>query len=210
MQKYGLSHGEEAVLSALRYVSKDGMWIGSYSALSRLACFVSRKTLYRTVYRLVDMGLILIEENGYKTVFVISQKSGQNDTESGQNDTASGQNDTASGQNVQERKKKNQKEIKKEEKNNIYIFNQNKDKGKNIETAAGNFEIKINKPSGVNEVAEYCRSHAKLFNMEACKEYYYYNEGRGWKGVTDWHYDFAYHYNKIRRRIEREQARQLP
>ena len=192
MQKYGLSHGEEAVLSALRYVSTGGIWVGSYAALSRLACFSSRQTLYRTVYRLVDMGLILIEENGYKTVFVIAQKSAQNDTESAQND--------------KERKKKNQKERKKEEKK-LYIFNQNKDKGKNIETAAGNFEIKINKPSGVNEVAEYCKSHAKLFNIEACKEYYYYNEGRGWKGVTDWHYDFAYHYNKIRRRIEREQAR---
>ena len=203
MQKYGLSHGEEAVLSALRYVSKDGMWVGSYAALSRIAAFSNRMSLYRTVYRLVDMGLILIEEKGHKTVFVIAQ----NDTQNAQNETRNVQNEPSIVQNEQERKKKNQKEIKKEEKNNIYIFNQNKDKGKNIETAAGNFEIKINKPSGVNEVAEYCKSHAKLFNMEACKEYYYYNEGRGWKGVTDWHYDFAYHYNKIRRRIEREQAR---
>ncbi len=203
MQKYGLSHGEEAVLSALRYVSKDGMWEGSYAALSRLACFSSRETLRRTVYCLVNKGLILIEENGQKKVFVIAQ----NEPRNAQNEPRNAQNEPSIAQNEQERKKKNQKEIKKEEKNNIYIFNQNKDKGKNIETAAGNFEIKINKPSGVNEVAEYCRSHAKLFNMEACKEYYYYNEGRGWKGVTDWHYDFAYHYNKIRRRIEREQAR---
>ena len=98
MQKYGLSHGEEAVLSALRYVSKDGMWEGSYAALSRLACFISRDTLYRTVYRLVDKGLILIEENGHKTVFVITQ-----------NETRNTQNETSNPQNEQERKKKKQK-----------------------------------------------------------------------------------------------------
>ena len=55
----------------------------------------------------------------------------------------------------------------------------------------------------MKEVVEYCRTHAEVFNAQACKEYYYYNEGRGWRGVSDWHYDFAYRYNKIRRQIER-------
>ena len=105
MQKYGLSHGEEAVLSALRYVSKDGIWEGSYAALSRLACFSSRETLRRTVYCLVDKGHILIEENGQKKVFVIAQ-----------NEPRNAQNEPSNAQNEQERKKKNQKEIKKEEK----------------------------------------------------------------------------------------------
>ena len=114
MQKYGLSHGEEAVLSALRYVSKDGMWEGSYAALSRLACFSSRVPLRRTVYRLVNEGFILIEEKGHKTVFVIPQ-----------NETSIPQNETSIPQNAKERKKKNQKEIKKEEKKGGKIFNNN-------------------------------------------------------------------------------------
>ena len=110
MQEYGLSHSEEAVLSALRYVSKDGIWVGSYAALSRIAAFSNRMSLYRAVYRLVDKGLILIEESGHKTVFVITQ-----------NEPRNTQNEPSITQNEQERKKKNQKEIKKEEKNNIYF-----------------------------------------------------------------------------------------
>ena len=121
MQKYGLSHGEEAVLSALRYVSTGGIWVGSYAALSRLACFSSRVTLRRTVYRLVNEGLILIEEKGHKTVFVIVQ----NETQNVQNETRNVQNEPSIVQNDKERKKKNQKEIKKEEKKGEKIIYNN-------------------------------------------------------------------------------------
>ena len=189
MVKYGLSHSEEAVLSVLRYVSKDGLWEGSYADLARLAGFGSRKTLFDIVTRLESMGLLLTENNGARTVFMVCK----NRTEVSENRTEVSEND--------KKERKEAKEIKKEKKeeNILYIFNNKKNK----ETAAGDFENKINKPSGVKEVAEYCETHAQVFNFQACKEYYYYNEGRGWRGVSDWHFDFAYRYNKIRRRIER-------
>ena len=73
MLAHGLSHSEEAVLSVLRYVSTDGLWEGSYAELARLAGFCSRVTLQRTVQRLNERGLLLIEENGHKSVFLIVQ-----------------------------------------------------------------------------------------------------------------------------------------